>query len=796
MAGNNYNPNSPLIVGEEWLPTFAGAWDLSVAPFSQVFRSRSAETINQLKTIQLSTLGPTPSGGPLDPNSTGQDIVLFEVIPKGSEVLAAVETTRVYPVSADQAVGAGWVKTAGSNVNVFQDIDEGTAAVSTADWATIQSGTLSNYDIRAGSSGYPGTERPLRVKVRFWGLAFGANGDNTITVGLVHVASGSFYKPPGATIALGGLGFYELDMGEINPKTQLPWTPTDIQGFSSGVWAIRLRAAGTSGVTAIIVYAVDLAVVSQPTENRVAFASWVNAIGATQLPGVLTTTAFGTPAGGATWAKPASGDFTVVARRPSAPLVTYSPHAPTIAYATTNVLTAATGVVPGVLSGYTRLDNYNRVTSIDFAAQTSGFTVPLLVMTSAPAVSQDSLAYYLANDATHRPGINNTQVVTQQFTAPASATFQSVALILYAGAATQPLSVKIKRVSDNVQMGNTVSLTAASVGSVGVYGQVVTATGFAAALVNATRYYIELSTADTTALLSGWRAVLLGDTTLAGGVASFNGTTDTALVGGVAQTNYDMPFQAFTVPTTPAGLTATLQRLALASSGLCGIGAVQAVRLAWTATALGASFLRYEVQRTEDLGLTWRTIAYGLTEATSAFTDYEAPRTKPVQYRVLVTRTDFAQSAYTAATASVTCQPEGCELIFVTNETPALAVAYNREPELEVTFISAGRDELLEIYAGDYAVAFMEAEDPGMTYQATLTVNFGSSPPDDSVAIFSPLRAIARAAVSYVCVHDWTGSRWFAHLQLSKGHHTEPGYNFHAQVQITEVTGTPSIATF
>jgi hypothetical protein len=807
MAGNVWNPNAPTVVGEEWLADVFGTWDLSSnGPWAQRIRSRSAQTIANLMIWQTATLSPT-AGAPLDGQVSGQDVILAEIMPAGSETPGGSVATVTYQPSADQAIGAGWAKQDLGVTNLFATIDETVAAYNTTDWVQIGSGSLSNYDFRVGSSGFSAGRRVVKLQLRMTGWASNSVGDTTVTIGIVHVASGRFYKPNGAQVSLpngaGSASTTTFDLGEINPD--LPWTVADVQGFSSGTYAIRLRAGGTATVVSVQVTAVEMIVSYYATENRVAAASFAPALGATVTPGAFLSTAFEGLPTGTTWAKPASGDFTVLLRRPSAPLMTYSPHNPGIAWASSLVGGVAQDCpVPGVVSAPATLDSNGIVTAVDFAGANKGRTIPLLVRTSAPATSDDSLPYYLASDTTHMPAVNNSQAVTQQFSATASATFNTLKLLLKPGTAIQNLLVKIKRVSDNVQFGSTATLTPASVAALPTEAnglKVVTVAGIGAVLVSGTRYYVELTSTDTKAAGSGWQAVSLGDSTLTGGdAAGFDAATNTILVGGVAAATNDMPFTFASIPNTPAGLSATIRIVvpaSFATSQPCDIETVQAVRVAWTATALGATWLRYEIQRTEDFGATWYDIAYGQTlEATVTFDDFESPRGKAVQYRIRVVRTDGVASSYSAATASVTPQPFSCEMIFCSNEQPTYVVAYNREPEMRLNFLSAERDELIEIYGADYAVAFMESEDPGIQTEALLTINFGVNPTDDTVAIWSPLRRLARAAVSYVCVLDWTGSRFFAHLQFPEGDWEEPGYRYHARVVITEITSTPSVAVF
>lgn len=809
MAGNNYNPNSPSTVGEEWLANLYGTWDVAAqGAWAQRIRSRAAETINRLGVWMVTPFSP------IAPNN-GRDIVLMEIIPAGSEIPSGTVSTFTYAPSADTTV-TNWVNQAASAVNIFNVIDEGVATPNIADYIVSTNPGSDLYRCRFASGGFSATARVLGLQFRLALVSPPFSGGANLTVQLYHIPSTTAYLPSSPYVSIpadGQTKTITITLGDINPNTGLPWTPADIIAFSSGTWALQVQQAA-NGLNSLRIVAAELQVIAQSVENRVAAATWVASAGLTYSANIFQySNAFvALPGAGASWAKPLSGDFTVLLRRPVDASIIWgvsgTPHNPVFPWLSAQVASVETAsAVPGVASAIPVLDAYGQVTSIDFTSATRGRTIPLIVSTSAPTTSQDSLPYYLTNDLTHMPGINNAQTVTQQFTAPASATFDFIRLELKPGLASQAVLIKVKRVSDNVQFGNTITVTAAAAAALAAQGNgfvIFATTGVGAVLVSGTRYYIELTSADSTTLGLGWQTVLIGDASMGGGtgssLATFGGATDTALVAGVAKTELDMPFALAQLPATPAGLAVAVQNVVPASFKVaqgCGIPTVQAVRVSWTATALGATWTRYEVQRTENGGTTWKDIAWGTSaEANVIFTDYESPRGVNVQYRIRVVRSDGAISNYTAASAGVTCQPYGCEMIFVSNESQSLVVAYNREPELKYGFIAPQRDQFWEIYGADYAVAFMESEDPGIAVGALLTVNFATLPPVDDVTVFSPLRSMCRAPVSYVCVLDFSGSRFFAHVQFPTGTWTEPGYNYHADVMITEITGTPSVATF
>lgn len=796
MPGNVWNPSAPTTMGLEWFPTLYGLWNLrDTSPWAQRIRSRSAQTINALKTMV------TLAGDTLT------DVLLAEIFTAGGESTPAGSvTTALYEPSADVTVGAGWQTQAGAVINLFQQIDEGSAAINDADYIKIGNVAAADYICRFGAAGFPGTARVLGVKVFLRIQASTSNGAQAL-VYLRHTPSATDYQlVPAAPIATPTATSYLIDCGEINPKTLLPWTPTDIQGFGAGgaLWAFKVNSSG-NGTTDFRITALELQVTYRTSEDRVAAASYLKPLGVVTASGPVTLNNFvALPGAGATWAKPASGDFTVLFRQPNAVLVYKTAQRSPISIPWLGPDNLAYPPVPGVRSSSLGA-TYNAATGVvtaNFSGTWSGWLVPLLVMTSAPAVSDDSQPYYLTVDATRIKYVQSGQPITQLFTPTATASYGVLQLLLGPSQAVAALNVKIKRVSDNVQFGTTATVTVAQAqagtaltsGGVPNFYLVQVLLPAAAALVNGTQYYIELTCADVT---SGWQVILLGDATLAGDAATFGGATDVAKLNGVAQNSFDISATIAQIPTAPTNQAAAIVQTVPANAAVatgCGIPSIQQPRLTWTKTTLGATFTRYEIQRTEDLGVTWATVAYISLEATVSWTDQEAKRGLPVQYRLRVLRSDGAASNWTPATIGITPQAVGCEVIFSSNEQPTMMCAYNREPSQRYTFLAPQRDALVEIYGADFAVAFMESEDPGITVEEALVVNFKDTPPVDDVAIFAPLRNLCRAVASYVCVLDFVGNRFFAHVQFTEGTWTMPEYDYHATAVVSEITDTPSIA--
>lgn len=224
-------------------------------------------------------------------------------------------------------------------------------------------------------------------------------------------------------------------------------------------------------------------------------------------------------------------------------------------------------------------------------------------------------------------------------------------------------------------------------------------------------------------------------------------------------------------------------------------------RITWTATALGALFSRYEIQR-NDTG-TYVDIAYIATEATVRFDDYEARRNTSTQYRMRVLRTDGSYSAYTTPSAGVNDYEVGCTLCFTTNElAPANYVEANDEPPRKYNFPE--RSQTLEMYGRNNAVSFTATEAEGDDFTVRLLLYGTFDDTDGTVTAataaligrnaFEAIRALSRANCSYVCVLDSDGNRWYSNLTVTLAERDAgPGSDFYyATVHIRETNDFPS----
>lgn len=828
---NDWNPNYPDVLGEEWKPALYGTNFLASSPWGQRIRSRSASLIDSIAALFQAA----------DSSNTGNHTALIEIIPAGQEVPATgTATTFTYLPNADNLVEVGWHRnTIPTQVNLYQNIDEG-PPYNDADYVwhdgTVTGAPNPAYRIEFNSGAHSLTSRVTGITVEVRTSDDNPGSSAVFNLALHHSSGSTYYiAQPGFTTIGASFVTQTFNLGELNPKTFLPWTPQDVRDFDNGTWTVQLEGSNStvhpqfSGVT--------LYVQALPLENRVAVGSVV-VTGGAFVPignsiGRRTGQLQSYPSGTDNWSKPASGDFTLLFRQPYLPTgfvlaqwmwcqgnwtVRWSSEIVPGSFGT-SVLCPVPGVksASGLLANGILIDTTGVVTHFDPDAFGNGRTVSMAMIkaTGSPQVDDDSITYCIGVDG---PNGNNTESIffghtwEQDVTPSSNQSFLLASVCVDPRSAVEDLEIRVKRRSDNVQFGGVATITADEARALPQQANgmrnITALLSSAASLVSGTQYYIEVSTTD---LLSstGWRAFYLGSTLLAGagvgGSTTFGGGGDDLTKGGVDNTLWDGPFTLISQPAGPPSVTGTVSSIAFAASGgPCVVDSYDAVDLVWPQTSLGATFLRYEIQRSEDAGITWVTIGYGTAETMPTFRDVEGIRGIASIYRVRAIRSDGAYSAWSTLTASLTPHLRGSEVLFTSNEAWQLTCAYNYEPENEFTFLAESSDVLTAMYGRNNLVAFMEAEDRGMTWPLKLSVNAVRNPlsrlcfPGPSlrpgIPMFDPIRAISRAALSYVAVLDHYQERFFTHLQVKTGDIAQPNHKYFAKVQLTLVSDDPSIA--
>lgn len=227
--------------------------------------------------------------------------------------------------------------------------------------------------------------------------------------------------------------------------------------------------------------------------------------------------------------------------------------------------------------------------------------------------------------------------------------------------------------------------------------------------------------------------------------------------------------------------------------------------LTWAAPSGGApaEFGGYEVQRYDDR-TGWQTVALIADAAQSSWEDHEARLGELTTYRIRTVRAGDDVAGDWATTGAITIDaPDGCLLSFTTNEDPTLNVAYADsypgDPARTYAFPEAGEQVTHKMYGRDYQVAFRPAEVRGVTFTRSLDIvhaeDDGPLPDPQGPDQFIPLRDLAHAALTYVCVRDSDGNRWLAAITVPDGVNRVWAGTHKATVTVTETTATPTVVT-
>lgn len=217
------------------------------------------------------------------------------------------------------------------------------------------------------------------------------------------------------------------------------------------------------------------------------------------------------------------------------------------------------------------------------------------------------------------------------------------------------------------------------------------------------------------------------------------------------------------------------------------------------------SFGYFELQRMDTIDTDWATIMKATNPSVSGFKDYEARVGIQASYRLrAVDLYDFpgpwsSTVSLTMASpgASGGCISNGHILIFTTNEVQngssnlAYSSVWEGMVEENFSFPEVQFVQLQAMYNRDFFTAFRPTERGGEQFQRTVLVQAAAiSPP--TLADFTSLRDMAWDNVSYICVRDEDGNRWFATVLVPSGKVRRDRRLYTAEVQIIEVTDTPS----
>jgi hypothetical protein len=413
----------------------------------------------------------------------------------------------------------------------------------------------------------------------------------------------------------------------------------------------------------------------------------------------------------------------------------------------------------------------------------------LVLRTTAPADSVDSWPYRmdLADLVLFR---STTGTTGQRFTPASTQTYVGLRLpIVPPASGSSTLTARIF-LTGGAQQGGDFTITADTVRAIAPGGGGVRyVTGFFPAgipLTLATQYEIRLSVTGS----ADW-VVMAPDCSL-GPTTGFGSTTDGAIINGTHTTTRDMSVNLIRQPSPPTALTPALVNIATSTYVAAqGVPTLRHVNVTWTipGVSMGANFYRYELERQEDSG-TWNRVAHFYTAATASWPDRECPRNTVVGYRIRVVGKDGRISAW-ATSATVTPTTTGLVVILTSNHSTGLEVAYFYDKESSYLILSEEGKETIRIAGSDLSVVFSEAEDRGVGWATKIWVNQAQLTGKGGTNVLTPLLALLRGAVPYVCVLDNQGSRFMGDVSIDEVPQLQPQHRYTAEIRVIPTHEVP-----
>lgn len=796
---SSYNPSAPNTIGVEWPVLTEGLTALDSATRNAAPRivAGATETIDALMLPHRWT-GPSAGYGRLWTDV--YDMSASPVVENVTELTYSPNETK----ASSDVTKSDWFTT--SNLwNVIDDTDDDPRPEYTDYIINTDVGGAGTARFQFGTAAIPNTWRILYVKfeLRCKGYPWS-------------------WQQPYVDLEWWDNATYLGRLWRIPPPQDWRWRTYTSPAFffdpmNEGCWLqpeianLDVNTSRNVGLTLAYACAVSRLTmkVGVITENRAAVGISAKV---TAPPSGLQTNMpiqFKSPLNADNWSKTSGKTYALVTRRLEDPFAADPTLTPQIAHVTSS---DANPTVDGDGYSFELADQSGRVTAY---TDPSTPTFAAVLATSAGAQSADSQPYHDLIGAT----VYNGHAVRQGI---ADATVQDYkrvrALIGIATDPTADLTISVHRLSDNVQFGGNGTLTVADLADssvatrVGTFDysgvsfvvySVLVELATAATLAAATSYYVQL--ASTTGSSVPW--LVMGLDAAAShsytGNQTYGGATQQGYLSGSPEPTTDYMLNISSVPSALAGFVGSVLSSALPDNGgsACDPGVLYYAHLNWTSSALGAAFVRYEVARTYDNGVTWEDIAWITDEADSDFDDYELRRGVDTKYRVRVVRSDYASSEWSTLAAAVNAPTSPGALLFVSNSDPGLSTGYVLiGPRQDYEFLGAAEVVFMRMHNRDYQAAFRPLEDRGVRWSFSVIVYVAdtpaAAPPDgEGFSAFDTLRAIAEADVPYVALLTPDGDVLYGAIQVPRGTRTEPAQYYVASCTFTQTQAAPSIVT-
>lgn len=801
----DWNPNFPEVLGNEYMMNHDQKNRIWSGAPSKMDRKRStlAETIGSLK-----------MSASVDPLTRASVPTLIDVIVEGNEFTALPKTAFLVP-NVDR-LNTGWVTQSGGTTNLWQSIDDPTtkwpSVVTETTWLQTPSGVR---DYAAGFDTALFQAAGAAQNGRIFGVSVGAILGANVNVRKLETRlriGGAYFSPAGGPRRdVTGYGaMYSFLWGEINPATDRPWTPAEIANFGTQAdWGVMIRSVTSSATQVPRIIALSLNVAYLETENRAAVGVWSRpeSIGTSKLINVTTDTLRTMPAGTANWAKAANTNYLFFWRQSASPSqygpvvaddvrwngthqdLTRNGNPPGVVYPLSFSGTPPPGAT-GLASESTTYDTFGRPQKVFSGLSPASYA--LAMVTTAPADSIDSQPYRL--DPADLAKVTSTQKLGQRLVPGSSQTYLGTRFTLIPPATGNPtLTVSVIRISDQVQMGGTFTVTATVARSLRVLGGGSTwayVSGFlssSASLVGAVPYELRFTTN------SGEWLMAMPDCSLAP-TASFGGNTSGAFIGATHDTNRDLSAVLVRQPNPVTAATATILEMpVLTYLSYQGLPLIQHVRVTWSppGSGMGGLFKRYELDRSLDGGTTWFRIAHLYNSAAASFDDHEVPRDTSAIYRIRAVGSDGRFSAY-AQTGSVQPTGPGEVIILTCNHDVTKEVAYFFDHESTYPLLASSGDEIVLIHGSNRQVVFMETEDRGIGWHTEITIDKMAVYRDGGHKAIAPLITIVRSlSIPYVCALDDKGTQILGHVSVKEASRSQSSRYYTADINVIPTHDAP-----
>lgn len=816
MSGTVFNPNQPATAGLEWFPTRQLRKNLSSgAGVGAIVASTASETIAHL-------FAEVACSVPFQ-----QALVGVDIYDTASPVFAANDVVGALTLPTENAGNSAGFTEATSGVEIAYDstghnyVDVASTEDAAGLLNPLSSTTRVHFEptggilqghvnYRYGTSytdvtGNGATVTPSGKRIGYLEVVVVAHGGGGATAtidGTLLIGGTQYGSPTGPVAVAAGIFARYKWRWYFDPSTGLQWTPADLAQFQTS-------GAGGAGVNIVASSPADVAmsavnfVIRYLPERRVAcgYAAADSTFSWKDFP-MLDPTTNGT----ANWSK-------------------VSGHSYEFVFYTSPLLAA--GSIVGVDSANLADHELDQLTGWEGIVQPtvspilpsaivafSSWVPSMFLVTSAPAIGVDAQPYVSPQVlVVTAAGVDKQGVATHGTASYGMASF--VAGQISGIVPDAPLIVRIRKVSDDSQVGGDISVDPSEIVADGKFHLIKRRFASAASLVSGTAYYVRFTTAATN---NGWQVVgtytrdaatgtTANDTTAAGGsiagAGTLNGTSDATL---------DWLLNLGTVPSAPGTLASSQLNIAnrpvLTGNGAKSPDAkfptkIYYAHLTWAATSLTTTFGYYEIQR--QIGSVWYTIETITLEASNYYNDFTGPRSVAGvarSYRIRVVRADGAFSDWATFPSVSIHVDDALDIVLATNVDPDTSLTFKDMTDGAHTWdqLRTGRIKVQPIMGVDYPVTFVPAEQGGEAFVRKLgiavsdpaIVDGGSVTPDRTV--FAPALALLQdPTLPYLSYSDGWGNEWLvsAAVQSPGPAREEPGGIYTIPVLFTQVAAVP-----